>query len=494
MKFLDIFQSGYPQVVLNEYCSHSKPGADKVTYKVFKKDFEKSISIITNQIRSHKYKFTRFELFLKVKRHYRLPRLIFKSTIRDRFTTKLMSLYVQNFYRKCGKDYCTLTTRDRILHEISLKLNAKGPSGEPQFNYFLRLDISNYFDSINRQLLINQLKEDKFDDDFLYLTEKLFYTMDVSLDIPLGTGVPQGISVSSLFAERYLRDFDIKYSTEPYSKFMYYARYVDDIFILFSTKDELDRVSRKIVFDLQSFYGLTVNNEKVQKGCLDREESVCFLGSTLKNRAICISHEQEKRVESQLDALFLWYRRISRTKSYHFYDIYTDVMPNRALNSLITRLNLLITGYVYEKNIPGGKIKGKFGWILTSLPNELSDVSVLKSLDRHVCTLINEYIDDEVSKGTLLASRKSFYKAYYKSKYKDNSDGYILDRDETALNEAEMYRLTCDLSFVDLKFKLDYDHYNRSDFEEKVGEPLRSYFFKTLFIANKNLTDDILYW
>lgn len=494
MRFIDIFESDYPQLVLNEYCSHAKPGADKVTYKAFKKAYDENISIITNHIRNHKYKFTRFELFLKVKKHYKLPRLIFKSTIRDRFTTKLMSLYMQEFYNESGKDYSTTKTRDCVLHEISTKLNAKGSKNEPTFHYFLRLDISNYFDSINKQLLINQLREDKFDEDFLYLTEKLFYAMDMSLDIPLGTGVPQGISVSSVFAERYLRDLDIRYSTDPYEKFMYYVRYVDDIFILFSTKEELNRISRKIIFDLQSFYGLTVNNEKVQKGCLDSNDSVSFLGTTFKNRSIYISPEQEKRVENQLDALFLWYRRICRTKKHPFYDIHTDVMPNRALNSLITRLNLLITGYIYEKNGSGEKKKGKFGWILTSLPNELSDVSALKTLDRHVCTLINAYIDDEVSKESIFSRRKSFYKAYYKSKYKDNADGYILDRDKISLNKEEMYRLTCDLSFVDLKFKLNYDQYNEADFEEKVGESLKPYFFKTLFIANRNLTEDILYW
>ena len=84
--------------------------------------------------------------------------------------------------------------------------------------------------------------------------------------------------------------------------------------------------------------------------------------------------------------------------------------------------------------------------------------------------------------------------SYCSSKYKNNTDRYILDRDEVSKDEEKMYRIVCDLSFVDIKRGLNYDHYEHKLFVENVGESLKSYFEKTLYIANRDLTTDILYW
>lgn len=81
MGFLEIFDTEAPRRILEDYCSRSKPGADKINYQHFKNDFDASLPLIKSRIASQKYKFTRFEVMLKVKKHYKLPRLIFKSTM-----------------------------------------------------------------------------------------------------------------------------------------------------------------------------------------------------------------------------------------------------------------------------------------------------------------------------------------------------------------------------------------------------------------------------
>lgn len=154
MEFVDIFNTDYPAKILEEYCSRAKPGADKISYKSFRTQFPQEVRKIKNRISNNKYKFTRFEIMLKARKHYKFPRLIFKSSIKDRFVAKLMSEYLHQYYADLG--YYPTKTRDAVLTMIHDAINEQLPTGEHKYNYFLRLDISNYFDSINRQLLLSQ--------------------------------------------------------------------------------------------------------------------------------------------------------------------------------------------------------------------------------------------------------------------------------------------------------------------------------------------------
>lgn len=102
MEFVDIFDTELPSKILEEHCSRSKPGADKISYKNFKAQFPQEVSEIKARISNNKYKFTRFEVMLKAKKHYKFPRLIFKSSIGDRLVAKLMSEYLHQHYAGFG--------------------------------------------------------------------------------------------------------------------------------------------------------------------------------------------------------------------------------------------------------------------------------------------------------------------------------------------------------------------------------------------------------
>lgn len=489
MKFIDVFDTEKPTQILKEYCSRSKPGADKVNFDQFQKDFDQTVTAVKARIASCKYKFTRFELALKAKQHYKLPRLIFKCSIRDRLVSKLMADYMQEYYQSClNQTGPLIKTRSSVLDQIYDALHQQEPSGEYKFRYFLRLDIHSYFDSINRSQLMIQLDKDGFDDCFLHLVQKLFWTMDLSMDRPSGGGVPQGISVSSLLAERYLRDFDRKYCGDPFRQHLFYVRYVDDIFVLATDEKKLQNISRKMQFELSSQYGLLVNPEKISQGSLDIMP-VDYLGVAISKRTIGISKNQAMRLKQQIEELFLWYRRVSQTQSHPLHK-----NSPRALLALKERLNLLITGYLYQRKGEDGQLRsGRYGWILTSLPKQIDNADELRNLDRHVGALIHTYIQDEASRQMMLTERKSFYSTYQRNKFHDNTSGYILDRERIAQSLPDMYRITCNLSLVDLKYGLG-STYDPIAFKEATGMELLPYFTNTLYIANRNLTSEILYW
>ena len=118
---------------------------------------------------------------------------------------------------------------DRIL---SLK--------DPEKYHVLKLDIHNYFNSINVEKLIVSLKEVITDDeallDFLcgLLRQNKCYCNGELIEEE--RGAMAGVPLASFFANIYLKDLDISME----QKGIPYFRYSDDIIAFFETMDELD--------------------------------------------------------------------------------------------------------------------------------------------------------------------------------------------------------------------------------------------------------------
>ena len=470
--------------VFKEHCKRAIPGADRVTAFAFEKSIVEEIHSIQSKIREGKYKFTRFEVSLKVKRHDKLPRLLFKSTIRDRLTSKMMCEYLKAFYKEKG--LALTVTRDAVLDRIASILQQYTNGNEQHtYNYFFRLDVSNYFDSINRASLCNMLSQDGIDNEFVEVLKKLFFTMDMSMSVPSGNGVPQGLSISSLLAERYIHSLDEKYNAKIYKDKVAFIRYVDDIVVFACDKETLSATKESLIFCLRSDFGLQLNQDKIISGNL-KFDGFDFLGAAVKDYKLMISDRQYKRVADQMESIFRWYRRILKTKRHPLY-----AKEDRLLKSLLERLNLLITGYYYKTGADNHYVR--YGWILTSIPKQIDDYESLKHLDGFAEHLIEKYIDDSAGKSFLHANRKSFYQAYITNRYTKNEKGYILDRDRVAKDIIKMYTITCNLSFVDVKYELDYSIFDKVKFESAVGDTLPGYFAKTLYIANRSLSADMLY-
>lgn len=97
--------------------------------------------------------------------------------------------------------------------------------------YIIRLDIKEFYESINRQILLGSLNNDSiYSESTLKILVKLFNMLEIQgID-----GLPRGISISPVLSEYYLRPFD-KICKNMDSVF-YYARFVDDI-IIFTTEN-----------------------------------------------------------------------------------------------------------------------------------------------------------------------------------------------------------------------------------------------------------------
>lgn len=121
--------------------------------------------------------------------------------------------------------------RHQIMTSIKPLLNMKMPI------FIIRTDINSFYESIPQDRLLNKV----YDNSLLSFKSKSFIKQvfqayesikDKTLT-PAGGGVPRGIGISAMLSEVYMQDIDqiIKSRAEV----IYYARYVDDIFMILTS-------------------------------------------------------------------------------------------------------------------------------------------------------------------------------------------------------------------------------------------------------------------
>ncbi len=106
--------------------------------------------------------------------------------------------------------------------------------------YALKADISQYFESIDHEILLRIVNERVHDRDILWLTKLILeYNTPVK-----GRGMPLGNYTSQFFANVFLNKLD--YFVKHTLRAKYYLRYVDDFVILDKNKEKLGRYKRYI--------------------------------------------------------------------------------------------------------------------------------------------------------------------------------------------------------------------------------------------------------
>ena len=150
-------------------------------------------------------------------------------------------------YRKFFTDYQSFLKRP-----VSIGRAVASNHGDEEHVYVINLDLSKFYDCIDRDVLIERLKslserhyDIKYDEDFWSVLNKIFNWQWLNQDrkhakglsLELGNGLPQGLVAAGFFANAYLVKFDaivgdLIGQTIPKSGGIIlhdYCRYVDDI-------------------------------------------------------------------------------------------------------------------------------------------------------------------------------------------------------------------------------------------------------------------------
>lgn len=200
--------------------------------------------------------------------------------------------------------------------------------------YIIRTDISSFYESIPQTTLLEKVEGNTLlshkSKALIRVILKLYNDCKDETKVAKGVGVPRGVGISPLLSEIYVRDIDSHIKSFIGTQF--YARYVDDIFIILTTLPKGQKNAKDYFASLQnmfSSYGLTLKDETdPKKKCklldvIHKEnafDSFDYLGYSLtitrnKNRTMAtfgLSENKKKNFEKKVDHIVAHFENKSK--------------------------------------------------------------------------------------------------------------------------------------------------------------------------------------
>lgn len=174
---------------------------------------------------------------------------------------------------------------------------------EDAFKWVIRLDIQHFYESIDRDRLIERFQDDgRLNYQSISLLKEIFETLRTEI------GLPRGLSISSVMSELYMKYFDLEIRrTEGV---FYYARFVDDIIIFCSTQNAQEKIWNSIPCMLSKL-GLKLNMSKSYKWFSGNTNvQLTYLGYTFfpkgkKNITITIADKKINALKTRITKSFV---------------------------------------------------------------------------------------------------------------------------------------------------------------------------------------------
>ena len=274
--------------VFSAYFDCRKNKRNKLDALEFELDFETELIKLWEDINSNKYEVKPLDVFISERP---VKREIFAAQFRDRVVHHLVINKLENIFEKefiydsysCRKGKGTHFGIKRVKKMMrSCSKNYKKDC------FVLKLDIQGYFMSINKDILLEKLKnfinekyKEKDKEKVVWLCEKIINKdciKDCKIRSPKNKwrglpkskslfyahkrcGLPIGNYTNQVFANFYLNSFDhfIKHNL----KIKYYARYVDDFLIFSERKNELINIMGKTKDFINDELNLTLHPRKI---------------------------------------------------------------------------------------------------------------------------------------------------------------------------------------------------------------------------------------
>jgi hypothetical protein len=150
--------------------------------------------------------------------------------------------------------------RHAILCDVKALLYTQMPL------HIVRTDISSFYESIPHAALLEKVEGNTLlshkSKAFIRAILKLYDDCKDETLVAKGVGVPRGVGISPLLSEIYVRDLDNHIKSNAGTQF--YARYVDDIFIILTSLPDGQKDAKDYFSGLQTKfgkYGLTLKDE-----------------------------------------------------------------------------------------------------------------------------------------------------------------------------------------------------------------------------------------
>lgn len=285
--------------ILNAYKKARKSRKDKQEVYMFDQNLERRLLDVIDDLKNRKYKHWKYR---EIVLYDSKKRYIFSPNFRDHIlhhlvyaqTYDILDKKMTHYTFACRKWYGShkaIKDLQKIIKKEKRRLEKSSFSDEKL--YYLKLDFSKYFFSINHLFLKEKIRKVVIDEELLYcvdtiidsykspwnynnlLKENDFYINEENKWLPIWW------IISQLFANFYLNDLDqfIKHKLK-----LRFVRYMDDI-VLLGTKTELNFAKIKI-FDFVKKEKLILNPKKISFNLVD--DWLKFVWYRIKNFKIYV--------------------------------------------------------------------------------------------------------------------------------------------------------------------------------------------------------------
>lgn len=405
-------------------------GIDCIDPYKFRERLDKEIGIASRKVKSGTYKFTKYKLKLISKGRDKPPREISIPTVRDRVVLRALCDFLVDVFGSS----LNMDLPQNVVKSVKRDLETGG------YDKVIKLDVTNFYPSIKHGELISRLGQRISAAKIKDLIHSAITTPTVASPREHGIknkrGVPQGLSISNILAAIYLLNIDRRYNK---SKGIKYYRYVDDILIL-SRNSYYQKTASDVIQRFQKI-GLTIYDPKKRpdkSSINDVNKEFDYLGYKFIDTIISTRVSTIEKLKDSIAGIFTSYN-YSKNKSKEF---------------LLWRLNLRITGCVFEN-------KSK-GWLFFF--SEINDEPLLHLLDHYTKRLCKRF-SVEIKPKRFVRAFKEIKHNKYETNYVPNFDKYELEDKKNAL--VKYFGLNLD-KYQDIE--IEYEFHKRIDRQVKELE------------------------
>ena len=219
----------------------------------------------------------------------------------------------------------------------------------PQYKYVLRLDIDNFFDTIDHEILQKRLIATGTDPEIVRLIMLCIQMGKVKQGsrewLETDYGTPQGAVLSPILSNLYLHSFD----QFAISQNVPYIRYADDFLFLTETKEQAEEILAKTETHLKEKLMLSLN---LPPAIIELKDGFDFLGITIINKQATITEKKREDLCERINTLDFGIDGFSQ-KSARTWDgisnYYAKLLPQPDLEYFDSILQKRLITIIHEK-------------------------------------------------------------------------------------------------------------------------------------------------
>ena len=274
-------------------------GVDNITYEQFEMDKSEQLRKLHDNLENHTYSCFPIKEVTLYKGEK--ARKIALYCMQDKVVQQSLALELNKIYDSQFTSQTYAYRPNMSALDAIQKINDKIVT--ERYSYYVKLDIQDFFGSVEWRQLEQLLRFDIKEDDVIELIR--VNACGLSLDQESGdltekrTGIYQGSGIAPILSNIYLRDFDRWLCNIPDT---FFIRYSDDMIVLGRDQDGMLNILQEMKRRLENV-SLKINEKKSSVGSIS--EGISFLGYSFNTEGKFVPAKAEDNLQERLEMMWL---------------------------------------------------------------------------------------------------------------------------------------------------------------------------------------------